>query len=104
MGRGPDVGQQHRSRRLQQALRTFRQYFPRGSSKRVRKDLRKAMKAAGELRNYDIAVELLANGGGELPDVQAKRQVARTAFNDTLKSLVRKDIGVKWRSELGLHE
>src|SRR5689334_22620842 len=49
-------------RRLSQCLREFRAFFPRQESKKILKQLGRLMDLAGEMRNRDIAVELLGPG------------------------------------------
>jgi CHAD domain-containing protein len=46
-------------RRLSENLRVFKDLFPKGAAKAVRRDLKAAMKLAGETRNHDIARELM---------------------------------------------
>lgn len=67
-------------RRLNEALKVFKDLFPRGAAKTVRDDLRLAMRAAGDARNVDIARKLLAKA--ELPadpklDKRRERAAAR---------------------------
>lgn len=45
-------------RKLAEGLRVFKDLFPRGAAKSVRKELRAGMKLAGEARNLDIARDL----------------------------------------------
>ncbi len=45
-------------RKLAESLRVFRELFPRGAAEAVRKELRAAMKLAGEARNLDIERDL----------------------------------------------
>ena len=47
-------------RRLSEVLRVCDNLFPEGAAAIVRKDLRSVMRVAGEVRNHDIAAELLA--------------------------------------------
>ena len=89
-------------RRLQQALRLFRQFLSQPGVKSVNKDLRKAMKAAGALRNFDIAAELLKPLGAIPAGLDEQRSAALAHFRQTVKSIIRKDAGVRWRNELGL--
>src|SRR5215472_15194520 len=51
-------------RRLSQCLREFHQFFPRRETKKILKELGKVMDLAAEMRNRDIAVELIAKEGG----------------------------------------
>jgi CHAD domain-containing protein len=101
-----DAGAVHRMRvavrKLQQALRVFRQYFKPSGVRRVRRQLKKCVGAAGELRNYDIAMELLDKYGFDVPEVHAKRTTAKKEFRTVVRQLTKHDLGLKWRSELGL--
>ena len=89
-------------RRLQQALRVFRQYLKGPGVKRVRTQLKKAMQAAGDLRNQDIAIELIEKSGKDFPEIRAARTASKKAFRATLHQITKKDLGVKWRAALGL--
>ena len=89
-------------RRLQQALRIFKQYLNAGGVRRVRKQLKKAMTAAGTLRNHDIALELLAKVSKEPAELHTGRAAAASSLRETLESLVNKDTALKWRVQLGL--
>ncbi len=46
-------------RKLSESLRVFKDILPHGAAKRVRKDLKVAMRLAGEARNGDIARKLM---------------------------------------------
>ncbi len=50
-------------RRLSRGLRVFAQFFPGKSSKRVRRELSELMDAAAEVRDRDIAADLLVKAG-----------------------------------------
>lgn len=89
-------------RRLQQALRLFAQFLSRKGVKTVNKDLRLAMKAAGALRNYDIATELLQDLNAVPGGLEQQRTAALAEFRQTVKRIIRKDAGVRWRNHLGL--
>src|ERR1017187_6125566 len=47
-------------RRLSRCLRVFAPFFPVGSWKKIRRQLAGLMKATGEVRDRDIALQLLA--------------------------------------------
>jgi CHAD domain-containing protein len=87
-------------RRFEQAIRVFQQYFSVRGGKKVRKDLKKIMSAAGELRNLDVATELLQRAGAEAPNIAERRAAARTRLVSILKRIGRKDVGVRWRNAL----
>src|SRR3984893_14524794 len=50
-------------RRLSQCLREFHQFFPRRERKKVLKQLGKVMDLAAEMRNRDVAIELIGKAG-----------------------------------------
>jgi CHAD domain-containing protein len=89
-------------RRLQQALRIFEQYLKKSGVRRVRRQVRKCIVAGGELRNHDIAIELLEKHGKDVPEIHSARKASKRAFRSTLRQVTDKDLGLKWRSELGL--
>jgi CHAD domain-containing protein len=105
-GRLNDTESVHRMRvairRLQQAIRLFRQYLNESGVKRVRKQLKRSLRAAGELRNYDIAIQLVQKHGHNVSELKTGRTACKRAFRTTLRQLTSKDIAVKWRDELGL--
>jgi CHAD domain-containing protein len=47
-------------RRFTQALAAFRDGLPRAAAKEIRRELKDLMNAAGEVRDYDIALKILA--------------------------------------------
>jgi len=89
-------------RRFQQALRIFEQYPRRRGVKQIRSQLKKAMNAAGDLRNRDIALELASKSGKDFPELRASRADSRKAFRATLREIGKKDLARKWRAALGL--
>jgi CHAD domain-containing protein len=105
-GRLHDAESVHRMRvairRLQQALRIFRQYVSKSGVKRVRKQLKRCLTAAGELRDHDIAIHLLEKSGHDLTELNRARTACKRAFRNTLRQVIAKDVAVKWRDELGL--
>ena len=74
-------------RRLSESLRVFEDLFPQGSAKAVRKDLKAGMRLAGEVRNHDIAIDLLrkARLAGVLAMRQARSEAA-SRLGDCLKA------------------
>jgi CHAD domain-containing protein len=89
-------------RRLQQALRIFSQYFNKSGVKRVKKQLRRCLGAAGQLRDPDIALQLLEKSGHDLAELRSGRTASKRELRTTLRRITSKDVGVKWRNELGL--
>ncbi len=94
-------------RRFSRCLRTFSQFYPDKSWKKIRWQLGDLMGAAGAVRDRDIALDLLAAAGVSkraaiVTHLQAER---RQAAVDLLKELRRwkgRDFSQKWRSRLEL--
>ena len=63
-------------RRFTQCLKTFSQFFPSKEAKKVRRRLRTILKLAAEVRDRDIALELLAKAPGN-PASQISARLAR---------------------------
>lgn len=89
-------------RRFQQALRVWEQYYPKSGHKLVRKRLRKAMRAAGEVRNLDIALGLVRRADVGVSELQVLRIRAKNDLRELLERMLKKDIALIWREELGL--
>jgi CHAD domain-containing protein len=74
-------------RRLNESLRVFEDLFPRGSARLVRKDLKLVMGVAGEVRNHDIARDLMRKA--RLPrsaEIAEGRQAAAAKLAARLES------------------
>lgn len=94
-------------RRFQQCLAVFAQFFPRGQAKKIRARLHEIMLIAGEIRNRDIALELLQKS--RLPADPALegrwREEARRLHGELVRVLARwgrRDLSRRWGSRLGL--
>ncbi len=94
-------------RRLTQCLRLFSQFFPRERTKKIRQRLEAVMDLASEVRNRDIALQLLA-GAPPLPDSTLKqmlsheRSEAESSLVAALERWHRRSFHKRWRSRLGL--
>lgn len=94
-------------RRFQQCLLVFERFFPRGESKKIHRRLHKIMTLTGEIRNRDIAHQLLKTSG-VAPDsavYDRLRQESREYYNELSSRLRRwgtRDISRKWASRLRL--
>ena len=93
-------------RRFEQCLQIFHQFFP-GGHKKIRRRLRKIMELSGEIRNRDIALDLLKQAG--LPTRSALKirllRERRDVQNKLVASIDRwgnRDLSHKWGSRLGL--
>ena len=108
--RAPDVETVHKVRvairRLQQGLRLFRPYLSKKGVEKMKAELREIMDVAGELRNRDIAVELVkdAKEGSEIliEELLAQRAEFDQEFANLLRSYAKPDLSREWRSKLGL--
>jgi CHAD domain-containing protein len=94
-------------RRLRECLRTFAGFYPEGPRKRIRKDLKKIMKRAGNVRSADIALELLKKAGvGEQDalsvEMRETRSRERAALMDELNALGSRPYTRIWREDLQL--
>lgn len=89
-------------RRLQQALRLFKQYFRKRGVERLKKQLKEIMTAAGELRNHDIAIALVRRLGTPVPVLVERRIVAKQQLSDVLLRVVQPDLRERWVRQLGM--
>jgi CHAD domain-containing protein len=93
-------------RRLTQCLRVFKPFFPQAQAKSLRRKLGDVMDLASEVRNRDIALELL-----RAARVPAESEVARKLSQErkeaertlvaALRRWSRRDSEKKWRARLG---
>jgi CHAD domain-containing protein len=95
------------TRRFRAVLDTFRELFPKRARKQVRQRIRDAFSVAGEARNRDIAMELLAASTATAPAtleplLKAERAEWEARLRTTLADWTRKDFTAVWREELGL--
>jgi triphosphatase len=91
-------------RRLQQAVRLFRQFLREKGVKSVRAELRSVMDAAGALRNFDIACSLVRRAGGDAAPLRERRIAARAALQATIAAVAQADIYERWTRELGMSD
>jgi CHAD domain-containing protein len=93
-------------RRFEQCLQIFHQFLP-GGHKKIRRRLRKIMELSGEIRNRDIALDLLKQAGMSARSALTTRLLRerREIQSRLLASLDRwgnRDLSRKWGSRLGL--
>jgi CHAD domain-containing protein len=94
-------------RRLSQCLRVFSQFFPRERTKKIRQRLDAVMDLASDVRNRDIALQLLA-GAPPLPAstlaqvLSDERIEAERSLVNALQRWNRHSFHKRWRSRLGL--
>jgi CHAD domain-containing protein len=89
-------------RRVQQALRLFRQFLRKGGVKSIRRELKAIMEPAGELRNCHIALGLLRRAGQDAPEIRARKVAARQNLCEILATTARDDLSDRWLRELGI--
>jgi CHAD domain-containing protein len=95
-------------RRFSRCLRLFSQFYPGNSAKKARRRLEGMMKAAGAVRDMDIALELVVEAGVAKRTALAQRLAEeRRKAKHQLLSEVRdwkaQGYSRKWRSSLSLH-
>lgn len=86
-------------RRFSQAIRVFRQYVPRRPSRRIQRRLRTLMRAAGEVRDRDIAMKLLA-GTVDLTQLKQEREAAQQELTSLAGSIYNSRTSRRWRERL----
>jgi hypothetical protein len=81
--------------------------YPAAARKKVRKELRKLMKCAEQVRSADIAIDLLTAAGiGEneplVRNIREQRTLDRAHLHDELIALSGHSYTKTWREGLGL--
>jgi CHAD domain-containing protein len=94
-------------RRLSRALRSFAQFFPSKSGKRIRKELGGLMDAAAAVRDNDVALELLEKAGVAKRarvalTLQTRRRAAETELREELQRWQAQNFARDWREALEL--
>jgi CHAD domain-containing protein len=94
-------------RRLSRCLRTFSQFYPDNSWKKVRHSLRALMATAGSVRDRDIAMELLGLSGVPpgavvFRQLAAERRRAVQELTAELRHWKQRSLSRKWRHRLGV--
>src|SRR6202050_5671452 len=94
-------------RRLSRALRSFAQFFPGKSWKRIRKELSNLMDPAAAVRDNDVALELIENAGAAKRarvalTLQARRRKAEAQLREELQSWLGRGFARQWREALEL--
>jgi len=94
-------------RRLRECLRTFEDMYPAAPRKKIRKELRKIMKSAEQVRSADIAIDLLQSAGLEetaplLHKIREQRARHRAQLHEELTALAGRTYTKTWREGLGL--
>jgi CHAD domain-containing protein len=94
-------------RRLSRALRSFAQFFPAKSWKRIRKKLSGLMDAAAAVRDCDVALELLEKAGLTYRArvtlaLQTRRSKAGAQLREELQRWQTRNFAREWREALEL--
>lgn len=94
-------------RRFSQCLRVFRDFFPAGVARKVRRQLRRIMKQTSEVRNRDVAIDLLKKAGEAanaslVAALSDERKVAHLALAKSLEQWSKRNRIAKWRRSLNL--
>ena len=94
-------------RRLAQCLRLFAQFFPGGKAKKIRSRLKPIMTRAAEVRNRDVALDLLKSAGVAAPPpvierLKQERERAHRLLVADLRHWNRRRSFKKWRAQLEL--
>jgi len=94
-------------RRLTQCLRAFGQFLPQGRVKKIRQNLKVTLDLASQVRNRDVALELLPRvalppESSLLETLRAERTETENALVAELKLWEKRGVQRKWRSRLGL--
>jgi CHAD domain-containing protein len=92
-------------RRFAQALRVLKPCFRGKELRKIRRELKSIMTVAGEVRNHDIALKLLAKSkraerSGLQPKIQSRRREAERSLATLLKSWLERKSSLKWRGAL----
>lgn len=94
-------------RRFSLCLQVFRQFFPAAERRKIRRQLRRVMDLAAEVRNRDIAMEMARRAGLQagtpfLTTLADERKQAQKELVARLVHLENRDFSRKWRRRLGL--
>jgi CHAD domain-containing protein len=95
-------------RRFSRCLRLFTQFYPGKSAKKARRRLEGMMKAAGAVRDLDIALELvgeagLAKGMVLVQRLAEERRKAKRQLLSEVRDWKAQGYSRKWRSSLSLY-
>jgi CHAD domain-containing protein len=92
-------------RRFVQALRVLKPCFRGKELRKIRRELKGIMAVAGEVRNHDIALKLLAKSKrpertGLQSKIQSRRRETERSLITLLKSWLERKSSLKWRGAL----
>jgi CHAD domain-containing protein len=94
-------------RRFSQCLKEFHKFFQKRKAKGMLKQLRDVMSLAAEMRNRDIAIELIGAQGDPakaeiLANLRQEREAAKRELTRALVQWRRRDFSRKWRPWLAV--
>jgi CHAD domain-containing protein len=94
-------------RRMKGCLGLFADFYPNSRRKELKKELTKLMDACGEVRDRDIALEMLADAGAPAASavvrrLTAEREDASRELRNTLKDWKAGRFAREWRTRLRL--
>ena len=89
-------------RRLTQCLQEFRQFFPHRHSKKILKRLGRVMDLAAEMRDRDVAIELIGGDDALTASLRRERGQAKQQLTRALIQWRRRDFSRKWRPWLAV--
>ncbi len=92
-------------RKFSQTLQLFRDFFPGEKIHKINRRVKKVIRAAQELRNFDTTLRLLSKGhrGGSSAlrsKLQARRKECERSLVDLLKRWTERKSSSKWRAAL----
>lgn len=94
-------------RRLSRCLRLFSQFYPGGSWKKLRRRLSGLMNACGNVRDHDIALELLKEAGVPatnplMAELDEARRAAHKKLRRELERWDEERVNRRWHARLEL--
>lgn len=91
-------------RRFSQGLELFGDFFPKFEVKKIRRMLKGVMRVTSAIRDRDITLEFLAEGGhvAHRPRLEKERVTYQRRFSGMLRRWSAQDFAAKWRSGLTL--
>lgn len=96
-------------RRFDETLRAFKALFPKSHCQIVHKELRKILRAAGQVRDIDIALAAfhqaqITPSSALSAQLRAQRITAKRELFTSLKASRASKFSSRWRSQLSLSE
>jgi CHAD domain-containing protein len=91
-------------RRFSQGLELFADFFPKWEVKKIRRMLKRVMSVTSNIRDRDIALDFLKEGGHNAHQsrVQRERSAYQRQFSELLRRWSAQDFSTKWRNGLSL--